>query len=100
MTTIKPTPLVLSLLASLLITAATPAFAITVTGGVDPATGLAALLPYALQLGGLIICGICAVKGVHAVHEGRSLGPHIFAAVGGTALTFGASYLLGKYGIT
>lgn len=87
------------LAAGLLAAAGTPAHAITVTGGVDPVSGLTTLLPYALKLAGIVICLICAVHGVMAVGEGRRFVPYLGAAVGGLALSFGASYLLTAYGI-
>ncbi len=85
--------------AGVLATAGTPAYAINVTGGVDPVAGLTVLLPYALKLAGIVICLICAVHGVMAVGEGRRFVPYLGAAVGGLALSFGASYLLTAYGI-
>lgn len=94
--TIRPFP---ALLAAALAFAASPALAVTVAGGIDPNVGLSTLLPWALRLAGLAICGICIVKGSHAVAEGRSLAPYIGSAIGGTALAFGAPYLLTVYGV-
>ena len=85
--------------AALLATAASPAFAVSVSGGIDPNVGLSTLLPWALRLAGLAICGVCIVKGSHAVAEGRALAPYIGSAIGGTALAFGAPYLLTVYGV-
>lgn len=89
----------LFLLAALLVAAGSPAHAITVAGGIDPVTGLSALLPYILKIVGIGICLICAVHGAMAVGEGRRFVPYVGAAVGGLALSFGASYLLTAYGI-
>ena len=88
-----------ALVAALIAFQALPAHAVAVAGGIDPNTGLATLLPWALRLAGVVICGICIAKGAHAVAEGRSLAPHLGAAVGGTALAFGAPYLLTAYGV-
>lgn len=88
-----------ALVAALIAFQVLPAHAVAVAGGIDPNTGLATLLPWALRIAGVVICGICIGKGAHAVAEGRSLAPHIGAAVGGTALAFGAPYLLTAYGV-
>lgn len=78
---------------------ASPAMA-AVSGAVDPTTGLSTLAPYFLGLceAGIII--ICMYKGVHAVGEGRSLGPILIAFVGGTLLCVGGYYALTHMGIT
>ena len=67
------------------------------TGGVDPATGLGTLGSWLLGLAGVAIPIICAVKGTHAVAEGRHLMPYLGAAVGGSVMCFGGSYLLANY---
>lgn len=73
--------------------AATP----TLSGGVDPATGLATVGSWLLGLAGVGIPIICTVKGVHAVAEGRHLMPYVGSAIGGSVLCFGGSYLLANY---
>lgn len=70
-----------------------------VTGGIDPTTALTNLATWFLVLAGLTIPMICVWKGGHAVAEGRSLGPAIFSAVGGTALCFGGAYVLARAGL-
>src|SRR3954451_18399341 len=69
-----------------------------VTGGVDPQTGLRQLGSWIMSLVAIVIPIICAIKGAHAVAEGRHLGPYIAGAVGGMALAFGGAYLLSHYG--
>ena len=82
------------------VVAATPSYAITVTGGIDPGTGLKAAIAWGLaSLAGAAIVGITTVKGVHAVHDGRSLGPAVGACLGGTALCFGSAYALTAFGV-
>lgn len=89
-----------TLVASALALASGPAYALAVAGAVDPRTGLQSLLAYVFPLVGFIIVAICLGKGVHAVGEGRHLGPYIASAVGGTALAYGGSFLLTYYGVT
>ncbi|GAC1496413.1 MAG: hypothetical protein NVS1B6_01510 [Steroidobacteraceae bacterium] len=79
--------------------AAQPASALSVAGSIDPQTGLTTLLSWALPLAGIVIVAICAGKGVHAVAEGRHIGPYIGGAVGGTALAFGGAPILQHYGV-
>ena len=86
-------------LATLLTLAAQPALAVTTAGGVDPQIGMATFLGWALVMGGITIPLICVWKGVHAVAEGRHLGPYIGQALGGTALAFGGGWLLNHYGV-
>ena len=83
-----------------LVTLSTRAFALTVSGSVDPASGMQSFVAYALPVAGISIVGICCYKGAHAVAEGRSLGPAIGGAIGGTALSFGGAYLLTHYGVS
>ena len=76
------------------------AMAQAVTGAIDPATGLANLSPYILGLATAAITIITMWKGAHAVAEGRSLGPHVCALVGGLALAVGGYYVMNKFGVT
>ena len=76
------------------------AMAQTVTGGVDPTTGLQTLSTWIFNLVGVAIPTICAFKGAHAVAEGRHLAPYVGAAIGGSVLAFGGSYLLQHYGVS
>ena len=76
------------------------ALAQTVSGAIDPATGLGNLAPYFLTLVAAASVLITAWKGTHAVAEGRSLGPSILGLVGGLALAFGGYYVMSKYGVT
>ena len=75
------------------------AMAQTVSGAIDPATGLGNLAPYFLTLVAAASVLITAWKGTHAVAEGRSLGPSIVGLVGGLALAFGGYYVMSKYGV-
>ncbi len=79
--------------------ATSPAMA-AVSGSVDPTTGLSTLAPYFLGLCEAAIIIICMYKGVHAVGEGRSLGPILIAFVAGTLLCVGGYYGLTHMGIT
>ena len=90
----------LALALCVLAAAAQPALAVTVSGGVDPTTGLTTLGSWILSLVGIAIPLICAFKGAHAVAEGRHLGPYIGSAIGGMVLAFGGAYLLTKYGVS
>ena len=63
-------PLSLAVLATF---AVHPAAAVSVTGGIDPTTGLQTLGSRILSLVGVAIPIICAFKGTHAVAEGRHL---------------------------
>jgi len=84
----------------LAVTASQPAFAlVNVAGGVDPTTGLTTLGTWVLSLIGLVIPMICAMKGTHAVAEGRSLAPAIGSAIGGMGVAFGGAYILSHYGV-
>ena len=87
-------------LAILALVAAQPAFAVTVSGGVDPTTGLTTLGSWILSLVGIAIPLICAFKGTHAVAEGRHLAPYIGSAIGGMVLAFGGAYILTHYGVS
>ena len=49
---------------------------------------------------GVAIPIICAVKGAHAVAEGRHLAPYLGSAIGGMVLAFGGAYILTHYGVT
>jgi hypothetical protein len=77
-----------------------PAAAVSVTGGIDPTTGLQTLGSWILSLVGVAIPIICAFKGTHAVAEGRHLAPYIGSAIGGMVLAFGGAYILTHYGVT
>jgi drug/metabolite transporter (DMT)-like permease len=88
-------------LASLAALAAEPAAAaVSVSGGIDPTTGLTTLGSWILSLVGVAIPIICAFKGTHAVAEGRHLAPYIGSAIGGMVLAFGGAYILTHYGVT
>jgi hypothetical protein len=75
------------------------ALAQTVTGGVDPTTGLTTLSSWIFGLVGVAIPTICAFKGAHAVAEGRHLAPYVGTAIGGSVLAYGGRYLLQHYGV-
>ena len=75
------------------------ALAQTVSGAIDPATGLGNLAPYFLLLAASGMTLIAAYKGTHAFAEGRSIGPTIVGFVGGLVLAFGGYYILSKYGV-
>ena len=79
---------------------AEPAAAVTISGGIDPTTGLTLLGSWVLSLVGVAIPVICAFKGAHAVAEGRHLGPYVGSAVGGMVLAFGGAYILTHYGVS
>jgi hypothetical protein len=79
--------------------AARSAAAQTVTGGVDPTTGLTMLSSWIFGLVGVAIPTICAFKGAHAVAEGRHLAPYVGTAIGGSVLAYGGRYLLQHYGV-
>ncbi len=83
-----------------LVAFSTSALAQTVSGAIDPATGLSNLAPYFLTLVAAAAVLIAAWKGTHAVAEGRSLGPSIVGLVGGLALAFGGYYVMSKYGVS
>ena len=81
------------------VTFATPAFAVLVAGGIDPVGGLTTMLPYALRIAGLGICGVGIARGGYAAYDGRSVMPAVGGVVGGAGLAFGAPFLLTQYGI-
>jgi hypothetical protein len=85
---------------ALVVTAAQPALALSVSGGVDPTTGLTTLGAWIMSLVGIAIPIICAFKGAHAVAEGRHLAPYVGSAIGGMVLAFGGAYVLSHYGVT
>jgi hypothetical protein len=85
---------------ALVLVGAGPAFAVNVSGGVDPTTGLTTLGSWILSLVGIAIPLICAFKGTHAVAEGRHLAPYIGSAIGGMVLAFGGAYILTHYGVS
>lgn len=89
----------IALVGAPLVAFSTSAFAQTVAGAIDPATGLNNLAPYFLTLVAAASVLITAWKGTHAVAEGRSLGPSIVGLVGGLALAFGGYYVMSKYGV-
>ena len=75
------------------------ALAQTVSGAIDPATGLNNLAPYFLTLVAAGMVLIAAYKGTHAFAEGRSIGPTVVGLVSGLVLAFGGYYILSKYGV-
>lgn len=75
-----------------------PASAAMIAGGIDPGVGLTTFGGWMLTIAGIAIPVICGFKGVHAVAEGRHLGPYIGSAIGGMVLAFGGSYILTHYG--
>ncbi len=81
-----------------LLVVAGPAMAV-VSGGIDPVSGLTRFSTYALQAAGVIIPLICVGKGMHAVMDGRHLGPYIYTAIGGMVLAFGGAFILSQYGV-
>jgi hypothetical protein len=90
-----------ALLPTLVVLTAGPAIAaVSVSGGIDPTTGLTTLGSWILSLVGVAIPIICAFKGTHAVAEGRHLAPYIGSAIGGMVLAFGGAYILTHYGVT
>jgi hypothetical protein len=84
---------------SLAAVVAQSAAAQTITGGVDPTTGLTTLSSWIFSLVGVAIPTICAFKGAHAVAEGRHLAPYVGTAIGGSVLAYGGHYLLQHYGV-
>lgn len=89
----------LSIAIAATLTLSANALAQTVSGAIDPSTGLSNLAPYFLTLVAAASVLITAWKGTHAVAEGRSLGPSIVGLVGGLALAFGGYYVMSKYGV-
>ena len=75
------------------------AMAQTVSGAIDPATGLGNLAPYFLTLVAAGMVLIAAYKGTHAFAEGRSVGPTVVGLVSGLVIAFGGYYILSKYGV-
>lgn len=80
--------------------AAFPVLAQSVSGSVDPATGLNSLAVYALALVAGAMVLVAAYKGLHAFMEGRSIGPTVAGLMGGLVLAFGGYYILQKYGVS
>ena len=80
--------------------AARSAFAQSVSGSVDPATGLNALSTYVLGLVSAVMVIVAAWKGTHAFMEGRSIGPIAVGLLAGLVLAFGGYYILQRYGVT
>lgn len=78
----------------------TPALAQTVSGSIDPATGLSSLSTYVLGLVSAVMVIVAAWKGAHAFMEGRSIGPIAVGLLAGLVLSFGGYYILQKYGVT
>lgn len=77
-----------------------PAFALAtnITGGIDPGVGMQAVISWFLAgVAAIAIVGITTFKGIHAVAEGRSLGPHLASGLFGTALCFGGGYALASF---
>jgi hypothetical protein len=81
-------------------TAAVPAFAQTVSGQIDPATGLSSLSTYVLGLVSSVMIIVAAWKGTHAFMEGRSIGPIAVGLLAGLVLAFGGYYILQHYGVS
>ncbi|MBS0984275.1 hypothetical protein [Gluconobacter cerinus] len=84
--------------AAMALSTATPAWALS--GAVDPTSGLSQLAPWWLGLCESAIIIICMYKGVHAVGEGRSLGPTLIGFVAGTLLAVGGYYGLSHMGVS
>ena len=80
--------------------AAKSAFAQSVSGSVDPATGLSSLSTYVLGLVATVMVIVAAWKGTHAFMEGRSIGPIAVGLLAGLVLAFGGYYILQHYGVT
>lgn len=78
----------------------TPAFAVDVSGSIDPATGLSSLSTYVLGLVSSVMIIVAAWKGTHAFMEGRSIGPIAVGLMAGLVLSFGGYYILQKYGVS
>ncbi len=82
-----------------LVVVAVSAHAQTVSGAVDPATGINNLAVYMLTLVGAVMVIVAAWKGTHAFMEGRSIGPTAVGLLAGLVLAFGGYYILQKYGV-
>lgn len=82
-----------------LVLVAVSAHAQTVSGAVDPATGINALSVYMLTLVAAVMVVVAAWKGTHAFMEGRSIGPTAVGLLAGLVLAFGGYYILQKYGV-
>ncbi len=85
---------------ALAILVVTPALAQTVSGSIDPATGLSSLSTYVLGLVASVMIIVAAWKGTHAFMEGRSIGPIAVGLMAGLVLAFGGYYILQKYGVS
>ena|SRR5690348_3933962 len=83
-------------LAVLAITMAGPAIA---QGSIDPGTSLQNILTWGLTIAGIVIAVICLFKGIHAVADGRHLGPILIGLVVGTAITFGGAAIVSHFGV-
>nr|WP_294566706.1 TrbC/VirB2 family protein [uncultured Rhodopila sp.] len=75
---------------------AAPAFA---QGSVDPATSLQSILTWGLTIAGIVIAVICLFKGIHAVADGRHIGPTLIGLVVGTAICFGGAAIVTHFGV-
>jgi type IV secretory pathway VirB2 component (pilin) len=74
---------------------AAPAFA----GSVDPATSLQSILTWGLTVAGIVIAVICLFKGIHAVADGRHIGPTLIGLVVGTVICFGGAAIVSHFGV-
>lgn len=80
--------------------ASIPALAQTVSGSIDPSTGLSSLSTYVLGLVSSVMIIVAAWKGTHAFMEGRSIGPIAVGLMAGLVLAFGGYYILQHYGVS
>lgn len=76
------------------------AIAQTVSGAIDPSTGLNTLSTYVLGLVSSVMVIVAAWKGTHAFMEGRSIGPIAVGLLAGLVLAFGGYYIMQHYGVT
>lgn len=82
--------------AILLALAAQPAFA---QAAIDPVQGTQNIVQIALQIIGFITLVACALVGLDAMQNHRSLVPAITGMVIGFALVFAPYYLVQKFGV-
>lgn len=83
-------------LALVFASAAVPAFA---QGSVDPATSLQSILTWGLTIAGIVIAVICMFKGIHAVADGRHIGPILIGLIVGTVICFGGAAIVTHFGV-
>lgn len=86
----------LAALAIVVLATAGPAFA---QGSVDPATSLQSILTWGLTIAGIVIAIICLFKGIHAVADGRHIGPTLIGLIVGTAICFGGAAIVTHFGV-